>query len=75
MKTVKKLKLNYLLENELDDKQKSILKGGSSCPCTCGGCGCPGWDGTGSMPPGQISSDAGSGSVSTNLNGTVNHGF
>ena len=74
MKKVQKLKLNHLCENALDEKQQHELKGGS-CPCGCGNCGCGSWDGTGSMPPGQDSSDAGSGSVSMNLSGIVSHGI
>lgn len=73
MKAVKKLKLNHLCENELDEKQLNALKGG--CGCGCGNCGCGSWDGTGSIPPGQNTSDAGKGSVSLNLTGIVNHGI
>lgn len=58
MKKIERLKLNYLSENALDDRQQNVLKGGS-CPCGCGGCGCGGWDGTGTIPPGSDWSDAG----------------
>ena len=74
MKKLEKLKLNYLNQNVLDDRQQNALKGGA-CGCGCGNCGCGTWDGTGSMPLGQSSSDHGSGSVSTNLSGTVSHGI
>lgn len=73
MKTIKKLKLNHLCENELDEKQLNTLKGG--CGCTCWECLCQNWDGTGSIPPGLSTSDHGSGSVAGNLAGTVNHGM
>lgn len=75
MKKLEKLKLHHLSEKTLDEKQKNALKGGAGCPCTCIGCLCSGWDGTGPMPPGTSTSDSGSGSVSGNLSGTVNHGI
>ncbi len=75
MKKLERLKLNHLSENALDEKQKSVLKGGSNCPCGCGNCGCTSWGGSGSMPVGQHSNDSGGGSVSTNLSGTVAHGI
>ena len=74
MKSIKKLKLNHLCDNILDEKQQDVLKGGA-CGCGCGGCGCPSWDGSGCMPPGQNSSDAGRGSVSINLSGILDHGY
>lgn len=74
MKKLQKLKLHHLGERVLDEKQKNALKGGQ-CGCSCIGCVCAGWDGTGTMPPGSSVSDSGSGSVSANLSGTVNHGI
>lgn len=73
MKKLEKLKLSSLSKNALDARQLNALKGG--CGCACGGCGCPSWDGSGPIPPGQSSSDKGSGSISGNLSGTVNAGF
>lgn len=74
MKKLEKLKLHHLSEKALDEKQKNALKGGA-CGCGCSGCACVSWDGTGTMPPGQSSGDSGSGSVTANLSGTVNHGI
>ena len=75
MKSIKKIKLNHLCDNMLDEKQQIALKGGSDrCSCSVR-CGCPSWDGSGCMPPGQNSSDAGRGSVSANLSDTANGGF
>lgn len=74
MKKLEKLKLHHLSEKVLDEKQKNALKGGA-CGCGCSGCACVSWDGTGTMPPGQSSSDSGSGSVTANLSGTVNQGI
>ncbi len=75
MKKLEKLKLHHLSEKALDEKQKNALKGGKFCGCGCGNCGCGSWDGTGTIPPGQSSSDLGMGSVSANLSGTASHGI
>ena len=75
MKKLEKLKLHHLSESALDERQQNALKGAAGCPCTCGNCGCGSWDGTGTIPPGQSSSDSGMGSISANLSGTVSHGI
>lgn len=66
MKKLEKLKLNHLSDNALDEKQQNVLKGGDKCYCSCSICSCSSWDGTGSMPPGQSSSDMGYGSSNRN---------
>lgn len=66
MKKLEKLKLNHLSENVLDEKQQNVLKGGTECRCSCSICSCSSWDGTGSMPPGQSSSDMRLGSINGN---------
>lgn len=73
MKKLGKLKLNHLSENVLNEKQLNALKG--ACGCTCGNCGCSSWGGSGSLPVGQHQNDSGSGSMSTNLSGTLAQGI
>jgi natural product precursor len=63
MKKLEKLILNHLSKNALDTRQQNILKGGGTCYCTCSACLCSSWDGTGIMPPGQSSTDLGTGYV------------
>lgn len=76
MKTIKKLKLDHLCENELDVNQQDLLRGGNVvCGCGCGNCVCNSWGGTGSIPPGQNSSDHGNGSINANLSATRDHGM
>lgn len=59
MKKLEKLRLNQLSKDALDERALAALKGG--CNCSCSGCSCSGWDGMGTMPPGQSSSDMGTG--------------
>ena len=73
MKKLEKLKLNHLSEKALDERQLNALKGG--CGCGCGSCHCTGWDGTGTIPPGENWGDHGTGSVNANLSTTVNAGI
>jgi natural product precursor len=66
MKKLSRLKLIQFDKEELEARQKNVLKGGGSgyCYCTCSGCSCESWDGSGYMPRSQSSSDVFTGSLS-----------
>jgi len=55
MKKIEIIKLNQLIKADLDARRMNALKGGTDdeiCRCSCNGCSCPNWDGTGEMPQG-----------------------
>jgi len=59
MKTIGKIKLNQFSENALKNRHMNALRGGGDmCYCSCNGCPCTSWDGSGPIPPGQSSNQA-----------------
>ncbi|MDR0604733.1 MAG: TIGR04149 family rSAM-modified RiPP [Bacteroidales bacterium] len=77
MKKLGKIKLNHLSKNALDARLQNVLKGGETCWCSCSGsvCSCSSWDGAGTMPPSQSSTDMGLEYVNGNASSSLESHF